>query len=362
MSAIAITNANVYNHETGKFSPQTVLVKDNKIQAVAAPAEPSQGYRVINAEGGYLTPGFIDACSQIGLKEIGVRWEGNDGYEPLEENMADLQVIDGIYPFDQAFQDAVAFGVTAAHIVSAAESIKGVKTAVIHTHGKTADEMILRNKLGYSFSMGDVPKKAFWDKTHTPLTRMGIAHQIRTSLKELQKQEHVPETPIFIRCNRTDDIATALRIAKEFNLRLILVHASEYPKIAGQLTEQDFSIIAGPCFQPIEREELRGLSPSLYRVLSEEHGQFAFTTDHPVSSVKHLQLEGALAVKAGVPEKIVLNGLTHYGARLLQIDHLTGAIKAGLFADLVIWNKHPLHLTARAVRTFIKGKEVYRWE
>ncbi|WP_257348192.1 amidohydrolase family protein [Pseudalkalibacillus decolorationis] len=362
MSTIAITNANVYNHETGEFSPKTVLVKEAKIQAVVPPDEPPHDWTIIDATGCYLTPGFIDACSQIGLKEIGVRWEGNDGYEPHEENMNGLQVIDGIYPFDQAFQDAVAFGVTAAHIVSSANSVTGAETAVIHTHGKTADEMIIRHKLGYSFSMGDVPKKAFWEKTHTPLTRMGVAHKIRSSIKELQKQEQLQETPIFIRCHRADDIATALRIAKEFGLQMILVHATDYSKISSHETKFDFSIIAGPCFQPIEREEQINLRSSLYRVLKEQHGQFAFTTDHPVSSVKHLQLEGCLAIKAGVSEQVVLNGLTQYGAKLLRIDHLTGTIQPGLFADLVLWNKHPLQLTARAVRTFIKGKEVYRWE
>ncbi|QCJ44378.1 hypothetical protein FAY30_22080 [Bacillus sp. S3] len=377
MAKIAIKNANVFDHDSGSFSRQTVLIEAEKIAAVLSPDEDVLVDVEIDGRGLFLTPGLIDTCSQIGLKEIGIRWEGNDGYEPYEENGSELQVIDGIYPFDQAFHDAAASGVTAAHIVSAPESVVGARTSVIHTTGKTADDMILRKNLGVSFSMGDVPKNAFWEKTKLPLTRMGIAQKIRTTLKQLQCSHDLRDMPIFIRSHRADDIATAVRIAEEFGISIILVHATEFPLVAGmaaatgildasgvpaensRLAAQPLSVIAGPCFQPIERGELQHLDPSLYAALFEQGVPFTFATDHPVSSVTHLQLEGALALKAGVPEKVILNGLTRDAAKLLRIDQLTGSIQSGLFADLVLWNKHPLDLTARPVRTFIKGQEVY---
>ena len=362
MVITAIKNAHVFNHDIGGFSKQTVLIEDEKITAVLSPFENIPEDHLIDAAGFYLTPGFIDTCSQIGLKEIGIRWEGNDGYEPNEEQNNELQVIDGIYPFDNAFKDAAASGVTAAHIVSAPESVVGAKTAVIHTYGKTVDEMILHKHLGISFSMGDVPKHAYWEKTKSPLTRMGIAQKIRTALKQLQHANKLKGIPIFIRSHRADDIATAVRIAEEFKLPISLIHATEYPVVTRSPVDQPISVIAGPCFQPIERGELQHLDPTLYSVLFEQGVPFTFATDHPVSSVTHLQLEGALALKAGVPEKIILNGLTRDAAKLLRIDQQTGSIQQGLFADLVLWNKHPLELTARAVRTFIKGKEVYREE
>lgn len=360
MQKLAITNAKVYSNETGEFTRSTVLIHDEKIEAVVPTIASFEEYYVVDAEGSFLTPGLIDTCSQIGLKEIGVRWEGNDAYEPFEKDHHDLQVIDGIYPFDRAFKDAVAGGVTASHIVSAPESVVGAKTAVIHHHGKTVDEMILIKNLGYSFSMGDVPKKAFFDTTHSPLTRMGIALQIRTALKKLSKYESLKDIPIFIRCHRVDDIETAIRISEEFGLRIILVHATEYGKLSEGARQAAFSIIAGPCFQPIERSELLDLHLSLFLDVSEKHGEFTFATDHPVSAVNHLQLEGALAVKAGVTEKEILNGLTKNAAKLLRIDEMTGSIKPGLLADLVLWNEHPLQLTARVERTFIKGQQVFR--
>jgi imidazolonepropionase-like amidohydrolase len=361
MTTTAITNAQVYNLESGEFSKQTVVIKEGKISSILSPTEFLPECNQIDATGLYLTPGFIDTCSQIGLKEIGIRWEGNDGYEPHEENGYHLDVVDGIYPFDKAFQDTVAAGVTAAHIVSSPEAVVGAKTAVIHTHGQTVDEMILNDHLGYSFSMGDVPKRAFWEKKKSPLTRMGIAQKIRSSLQVLQNASNLQEVPIFIRSHRADDIVTAMRIAEEFSLPFILVHGTEYPMLPPQHHDH-ISVIAGPCFQPMERGELRHLDQALYQTLFEQRIPFTFATDHPVSSVGHLQMEGCLALKAGVPEKVIMNGLTKDAAQLLKIDQLTGSIQEGLFADLVLWNKHPLELTARAVRTFIKGKEVYRWE
>lgn len=362
MSSILIKNALVYNHRTGDFSPQEVLVQGQKIQAIIDPSEKENGSAdiVIDANGCYLTPGFIDTCSQIGLKETGIRWEGNDSYELSVEQMHQLQVLDGIYPFDQAFQDAVASGVTAAHVLSSAEAVVGAKTAVLHTYGTTADDMILNKHLGYSFSMGDVPKKAHWEKFGTPLTRMGIAHQIRTALQEIQKMAGLEAAPFFIRCHRADDIATALRIAETFQINLVLVHATEMFKVLHSGSSLPYAVIGGPCFQPMERGELRHLNPALYQQLFEARISYTLATDHPVSSVKHLQLEGALALKAGVPSEAVLNQLTWNAAQLLKIDHLTGSIQEGLLADLVLWDGHPLNLTTRAVRTYIKGKEVYR--
>lgn len=360
MSLTAITNTNVYDSTTGNFHNQNILIEDEKIHSILSNTEIPNVTQVIDGADTYVTPGLIDTCSQIGLKEIGVRWEGNDSNEPQEHNAFKLQVIDGIYPFDRAFDDAVSSGVTAAHVVSSPQNIVGAQTAVIHTQGKTVEEMTLHKTLGYSFSMGDIPKSAHWEKSNTPLTRMGIAQQMRTTLSQLKMEQELRNIPIFIRSHRADDIATAIRIAELFELQIIMIHGTEYGELITPSSDYPAAIIAGPCFQPIERNELRKLSPALYKKLEDKNRPLLFATDHPTNSVQHLQLEGALAINAGVSEKEVLNGLTKNAAELLKIDHLTGSIKEGLFADLVFWNQHPLHLTAKAIRTFIKGKEVYK--
>ncbi|WP_077604317.1 amidohydrolase family protein [Oceanobacillus sojae] len=360
MTQTAITNINTYSSESGSFSKKTLIIKDEKIDAILPGNHIPNHTTVINGSDLFLTPGFIDTCSQIGLTEKGIRWEGNDSTEPDEIKSEKLHVLDGIYPFDKAFNDAVSSGVTAAHIVSSAESIVGARTAVIHTNGPTVEDMVLHKKLGYSYSMGDVPKKTFWERTRTPLTRMGIAHKIRRSLTDLQKEKNLKEELLFIRCHRADDIATAYRIAEEFGIDFVFIHATEYRKLRNPILNYPKTIVAGPYFQPIERAELKTLDPADYYFFHKQAINYTFSTDHPTNSVTHLQLEGSLAVKNGVPEQQVLNALTKDAAKLLNIEHKTGDIQKGLFADLVLWNGHPLSLTSRAVRTFIKGKEVYR--
>lgn len=360
VTEIAIINANIYDTASGDFQKKTISIKDEKIQSIFTGSASLENHHIIDGKNTYITPGFIDTCSQVGLKEKGISWEGNDSYEPQAEKAYQLQITDGIYPFDKAFHDATSSGVTTAHIVSSAENVVGAQTAVIHTHGKTVDEMVLKKNLGVSFSMGDIPKKAFFAKTNTPLTRMGIAQKLKATLSDLQKRGNLKNTPIFIRCHRMDDIATAHRIAKAYQIQFILVHATEYSKIKSTLSELPTAIIVGPCFQAIVRNELKHLSPELYHHVSDKNINLTFATDHPTSSISHLQLEGSLALKAGASERSILNGLTKNAAALLQIDHLTGTIKEGLYADLVIWNGHPLNLTAKPIQTFIKGKEVYK--
>ena len=86
----------------------------------------------LDLDGYYITPGFIDSRSQIGLAEIGIRWEGDDSYE--FDSHLQYSVVDGIYPFDTAFQKAVSHGVTASHIVPSPKSLIGAKRLLFTIH------------------------------------------------------------------------------------------------------------------------------------------------------------------------------------------------------------------------------------
>lgn len=379
LSYTIIDQGKFFDTSAGEFMLGTIVVKDEKIIAVDKLETSAKKFdetevlerykdvvterdevKVIDGTGLYITPGFIDTCSSIGLKETGVRWDGDDSYEPTFEKGYELDVVDGIYPFDASFQDARAAGVTASHIMSAAEQVVGAKTAVIHTAGITTDEMVLKRNVGNVFSMGEIPKNAFFDRTKMPLTRMGIAQKIRESLQALiDSGVDLGEHAIFIRCYRKDDIDTALRIGRAFNIDPILVHATDYDPAVHQETWKTSRIIAGPFFQAIEREELYDLNPDLLKKLLDAGLTFSLATDHPTSDVKHLRLESILALKSGVPEADILHSLTAGAAKLLGVHDLTGSIEKGLLADLVIWDEYPLDYPAKVKRTFIKGQEVF---
>lgn len=359
MIETTINGANIYNSKTGQFEKKNLLLSEGNIQHIYTGSIDTENRQAIDGSDTYITPGFIDTCSQLGLKEKGISWQGSDDYEPHSKKGYELLVSDGIYPFDEAFNDAVKSGVTTAHIVSSPENVIGAQTAVIHTHGKTVDEMVIHEQFGYSFSMGDTPKNAYWTHQKAPLTRMGIAHKLKNALSELNQVEAPMNKPIFIRAHRSDDIQTAQRIVKDLDMEFILVHATEYGMALNPTLPQPDAIIGGPCFRAIDRYDIRNLHPSLYRTLADVPVPFTFATDHPTSSISHLALEGSLALKEDVSEKTILNGLTKHAAELLHIDHLTGSIQEGLQADLVMWNAHPLDLTAKPIRTWIKGTNVF---
>lgn len=356
---VLIRNGFVFDTNHKAFLKKDILLEDHWIREVTDELKDQTVEISIDVNGMYVTPGLIDTCSSIGLKESGIGKEGNDSYEPYAGKGMIFHVRDGIYPFDTSFKDALEAGVTANHIMSGPESVVGAVTAVIHSTGSTFEEMCITEGGGISFSMGDVPKQAYFDVTGKPLTRMGIAAEMRRMMHMLIQSSDLKDKRIFIRCHRADDIETALRIAQEVGVSITLVHATEYPLIDERWSSQVQEIIAGPAFQPIERNELMKLHPSMYRVLHEQQKKFVFASDHPKSRASNLKLEASLAIREGVPENEALYALTKGAAELLSIDHITGTIETGKFGDLVIWDQHPMNITATVLKTFIKGTEVY---
>ncbi|WP_155592659.1 amidohydrolase family protein [Lysinibacillus cavernae] len=346
-------NGLVFNSETRSFNKQSFHVQGQFFDHSSNTSETE-----INLEGFYITPGLIDSCSQIGLAEIGIRWEGNDSYE--FDSHLQYSVVDGIYPFDAAFQKAISHGITASHIVSSPKSLIGAKSAIIHHTHTTVDEMVISKDVAYSFSIGHQAKSTFFAEKKKPLTRMGIARILRETLKHIQQQEPAIKK-IIVRAHKAVDIELIERLQQEFNkaFDFHVIHGTEIPL----LKEATFhTVIAGPTFRYIEHNEMMALSPKLYRQLSNQHIPFVFCTDHPVSSTSHLTLEGCLAVREGMTRSDVLYALTTGAANFLGIAHKTGTIRDGLLADFVIWDKHPLDLDAQVVATFIKGKKVYARE
>lgn len=356
---ILICNGFVFDSIHKAFFKKDILLEEERISEVTDGSNEQEADMLIDANGMYVTPGLIDTCSSIGLKESGIGREGNDSYEPYADEGMIFHVRDGIYPFDTSFKDALEAGVTASHIMSGPESVVGAVTAVIHSAGTTFEEMCIVDGTGISFSMGDVPKQAFFDATGKPLTRMGIAAQMRKMMHQLNQSSDLKDKRIFIRCHRADDLETALRIAKEMDKPITLVHATEFTSMDERWSDQVEEIIAGPVFQSIERNELMKLHPSIYQNLYQRQKKFVFASDHPKSGVSNLKLEATLAIREGVPENEALYALTKGAAELLSIDHVTGTIEAGMFGDLVIWDQHPMNVTATVWKTFIKGTEVY---
>lgn len=281
--------------------------------------------------------------------------------------------MDGIYPLDIAFQDAVQSGVTTVHVLPGSQNIIGGTTCVIKTTGISIDKMLLQEPAGLKMALGENPKRVHSHGNKESITRMGIMGMLREAFYEAKNYGNeadfgmLPlikalnrEIPVRIHAHRADDILSAIRLADEFNLDLRIEHCTEGHFIAGELANRNLKVCVGPTLTRKSKIELKNKSWKTYQVLADHGVEVSITTDHPYTPIQYLNLCAALAVREGLEEQTALEGITINAARNLRLDHRIGSLEAGKDADLVLWSHHPFHYLAKPFLTMIDGKIIYK--
>ena len=141
---------------------------------------------MLDAGGGWLLPGFIDAHTHLGVHEEGEGWAGSDTNELTDPVTASVRALDAINPADIGFDNALAGGITTANVNPGSGNAIGGLTVAVHTHGRTVDEMVLRSPSGLKSALGENPKRVYGDKKQSPSTRLGTAAVIRKAFVEAQ--------------------------------------------------------------------------------------------------------------------------------------------------------------------------------
>ena len=379
MSTFAIINAHVVPIIGERFTG-TVLVKDGTIAALGTGIEVPEGAEIIDAAGQWLLPGFIDAHVHLGMHPEGESSTDTDVNEMTHPNMAAVRALDAIDPFDPGFDDALAGGVTTVNVNPGSGNPIGGQTAAIHTHGRYIDEMVLRAPSGIKSALGENPKRVYGSKDKTPSTRLGTAMVIRQAFIEAQnymaandpakrdaKLEALAmvlrrEIPWRQHCHRTDDVATALRLAQEFGYELVLDHGTEAHVIADVIAKRNVPVLIGPLFTTKSKVELRGRSLANPRRLAEAGVEISIITDHPVIPINFLIHQCTLAVKEGLDRLTALESITINPARVLGLADRMGSLEVGKDADLVLWSGDPLDVMQRAMRVWISGTQVMEYD
>jgi imidazolonepropionase-like amidohydrolase len=240
-------------------------------------------------------------------------------------------------------------------------------------------------------ALGENPKRVYGERKETPSTRLGTAAVIREAfvqasnyLARLAAAEDQPpserkpvdrdlglealgrvlrrEIPWRQHCHRADDIATAMRISREFGYQLVIDHGTEAHLLADLIAEQDIPVIIGPLFTSRSKVELRNRSLANPGRLAAAGVMIAITTDHPVVPINFLIHQASLSVKEGLDPRTALEAVTINPARILGVDDRIGSLEPGKDADLVIWSGDPLDVTSRAERAYTDGREIYRYD
>lgn len=160
--------------------------------------------------------------------------------------------------------------------------------------------------------------------------------------------------------HRADDIQTAIRVAREFGLKLTLDHCTEGHLMTEALVEAGYPVIVGPHLTTRSKIELKALDFKTPGILSQAGIKTAIMTDHPVIPIQHLNLCAALSVKAGMEEWEALRAITLHAAEILEVSDRIGAIEPGLDADLVLWRGHPFAWDSEVLQVWVDGVEAYK--
>ena len=360
-----------------------VLIGDNgKILALGPSLEAPAGTQVLDAGGRLVTPGCVEAHCHIGLDNEGMGWEGRDYNEIIDPITPHLRAIDSINPQDEAFGLALQGGVTTACTGPGSANVVGGTFAAIKLAGKRVDRMILKDPLAMKCALGENPKRCYGlDRKKSPMTRMATAALIRELLFKTRRYREdqlagkqpafdmkleamIPvvegKLPLKAHAHRADDILTAIRIAKEFNLQLTLDHCTDGEVIADELALEGYPAFVGPSFGGKTKIELRSKSFTTPGRLHQAGVPISIITDAPVIPLQYLPMCAGLAAHAGLNMDEAWRAITINPARQTGIGHRVGSLEPGKDGDVVIWTADPLTVTGgEAYITIVDGKIVY---
>lgn len=357
------------NGKIERIAPQIVLPKDADVQ-------------VIDASGCLVLPGLIEAHCHVGITEEKKGMEGDDCNENVEPVTPWLRAVDAVNTMDAAFDDAVRAGITSVMAGPGSSNVVGGQFAFLKTKGRCIDDLILRAPAAMKIAFGENPKVNFSGMGKSPVTRMAIAGLLRKELfrakrycEKREKDEVEPDfelepwipvfahkIPLKAHVHRVDDIFTAIRIAREFDLRMTLDHCSEGHLVADRIAEAGFPAIVGPDLSCRSKIEIQNVDFKTVGVLHRAGVQVAVCTDHPVSTIQSLPLCAGLAVKAGLPMEAGLAAITCNPARICGVFDRVGSLEAGKDADIAIFDGNPMEVFTKTKYTIIDGEIVYERE
>lgn len=376
-----IINANIKTMEDKDYQNGYILVLDGKIAEIGDMENvPDEETDVFDAKGMTLYPGFVDAHCHLGMWEDSLGFEGDDGNEETDPVTPQLRAIDAINPLDRTFKEALEGGVTTVLTGPGSANAIGGSFAAIKTKGRRIDDMVLNESVGMKFALGENPKSVYNDKNQAPNTRMATAALIREQLKKAARylndiensEDSEPEYDIkceallpvikrevkaFFHAHRADDIFTAIRIAKEFNLDLVICHCTEGHLVADILSDEKLGIIAGPVLGDRSKPELKNLETYGIKKMFDVGIKTALCTDHPETPIQYLPLSAGVSVGAGLDYDEALKMITIYPASIVGIDDRVGSLKVGKDADFVLYNGDPFSPYNHPEQVFINGEK-----
>ena len=376
---LCIKNGTIHTAVAPEPFTGDILIENGKIRAMGAVLDIPAEAEILDAEGLFVYPGFVEAHCHIGLDGYGIGYEGMDYNEMNDIACPQMRGIDGVKAMDPAFAMAAEAGVTCVATGPGSANVLGGTFTAIKTVGCRVENMIVKEAVAMKCAFGENPKRCYKDKGNS--TRMSTAAKLREMLfkakeygeklaaagddvskrpafdMKLEALQPVlrGEMPLKAHAHATDDIFTALRIAREFGVKITLEHVTEGHLVAEELAKEHVPMAVGPTLTNASKFELRNKSWTTPGVLAAAGCQVSIITDSPVIPQQYLPLCAGLAVQAGMDPFAALQAITINPARHIGIEDRVGSLEVGKDADLVITDGSPFEISTKVRYVLIDG-------
>ena len=377
-----LKNATIYDGIHAGPIQGDLAIREGKIAAVGGDIAPLPGEEVMDVTGRRVYPGFIDAHSHLGLDNYGMGFEGHDYNEMGDILSAQLRAIDSFNPQDAAIRMALEGGVTTVGTGPGSANVLGGVFMAVKTWGSCVDDMVVRTPVAMKCAFGENPKRCYREKGNS--ARMTTASRLREALfrarEYMERKEAagedvlkrpafdmklealIPvlkgEIPLKAHAHRADDICTAIRIAREFGVKLTLEHCTEGHLIADKVAASGAPAAVGPTLTNASKIELVNKTFDTPGILARAGCQVSIITDAPVIPQQYLPLCAGLAVKAGMDPFAALQAITINPARHLGIADRAASLDVGKDGDVVVADGDIMVSDTHVLAVFLNGQKV----
>eukprot|EP00753_Platysulcus_tardus_P017236 PLAT6334.1.p1 GENE.PLAT6334.1~~PLAT6334.1.p1 ORF type:complete len:934 (-),score=314.09 PLAT6334.1:1638-4439(-) len=347
---------------------------------------------VVSSAGSYVTAGLVDMHNHGGVYSFPVDLAATqDGNEETNAVFPQLRSIDGIDPEDRAYDGMLSGGVTTVQTLPGSGNVMGGQAFQLKLRGKRVEDMLISEAeggvLALKMACGENPKHTYGPRHNTPMSRMGSAWLMRDRFyaaarlladsdnacpgSDLPVREDTLKLQPLVRllrgtarlhvhCYKVLDMEMVIRLSHEFGFNITAFHhAADGYKIADILRREGIGVASFADLWGYKYEAYDG-STQQTTLLTEAGVKTALKSDHPVLNSRYLLHEAGKAHYYGMPAHHALAAVTSVPAELIGLQHKLGSLRAGLDADFVVWDRHPLRLAAKPTRVVIDGRTVFR--
>ncbi|PYO96199.1 MAG: imidazolonepropionase [Gemmatimonadetes bacterium] len=373
---IAITGGTVYPASGPKLAKATVLIRDGRIAAVGTNVSvPSDATR-IDATGKWVTPGLIDGAGQLGLVEISAVPGTREAILLGDTIAAAFNVTEGINPASTLIPVTRIEGITTALAVPAGHLVSG-QAVLIDLDGATIEQMLVKSPVGVVADLSESGKdeagasraesadrlrRVFRDALEYERRKADFGRaQMRplaasaADLEALLPVVHGRE-PLIAVANRRSDIETALRLAREFKLKLVLSGGAEAWEIAPELAAAGVPVLVEP-LDNIPSYDALGIRYENAALLAKAGVSVALLETNTHNS-RDLRQQAGNAVSYGMTWDQALRAVTLAPAQIFGVADRYGSLEAGKVANVVVWSGDPFEFTTGVEHVLIRGKEI----